>query len=190
MTARPRGLVAAAVAGVVLGACSSTPEVDPRVAANCPQPRLVAGLDETGAWTDPDLRAANQRLWRATLQPPQVSCRIEGDLLIADIGVSILASPGPASTGEPAVVRYFVSVGDGRGQILDKQTFSVAIALDGTQIGSLERLQQRLPLGAGQPVTGYEVLIGFEPTAAQIEAVRRQELERAQTTTPVVPPTP
>lgn len=190
MTRAGRALAAAALAGAVLAACSSTPEVDPRIAANCPKPRLVAGLDETGAWTDPDLRAANQRLWRATLQPPQVTCRLEGDLLIADIGVSILATPGPASRGEPAVVSYFVSVGDGGAQILDKQSFTVAIALDGTQIGSLERLQQRLPLGAGQPAGGYEVLIGFEPTSAQIEAVRRQELERAARTTPITQPTP
>jgi hypothetical protein len=90
--------------------------------------------------------------------------------------INVVAELGPAAKTRRVSVPYFVAIVDGKNNILAKSTFDAAIDFpEGRRrAGVSEETEQRIPLPAEAQGVDYEVLIGLQLTADQIEFNRRK----------------
>ena len=93
--------------------------------------------------------------------------------------LSIDATRGPAAETDRLSVPFFVAIAGPERQIVAKEVFTAQIVFedDGVRERTEEEIEQWIPLGPGEFVLGYETLIGFQYTAAQLEELRRAETE-------------
>ena len=91
----------------------------------------------------------------------------------------IYATRGPAAGTDRLSVPYFVTIVGPRRQIVAKEVFIAQIAFDEDDASALteEEIEQWIPLGPGEFGLGYETLIGFQLTPAQLDDSRRPETE-------------
>ena len=88
----------------------------------------------------------------------------------------IAALRGPAAVGPTVEFPYFVAIVGPDQTILVKQVFRSPIAFEKNRrrAGALEQTDQTIPMQAGQTGSDFEVLIGFQLTAAQLDYNRQQ----------------
>ncbi|HBM90908.1 MAG TPA: hypothetical protein DD400_03405 [Rhodospirillaceae bacterium] len=156
----------------VLAACSS----NKGPLRLCPQ---VASLRELDSAQDYGREEASEKnlVAVATLE------RIEGQCEYDDDGVEILfdlkmaAQKGPRLGGEQVNFPYFISVVSPQGEVLDKKMMSEQFIFeDGVEeVKKIEPLRIFLPLDEGEDASTYRVLLGFQLTPEQIEAVRGEK---------------
>ena len=109
------------------------------------------------------------------------SCRREGAATVTTtITVSLELARGPASTSRTADVSYFVAVSEGE-RILDKQVFRLAPEFP----ANTDRLRLRgdeielqLPISATKQASAYQISVGFQLTASELEENRRRMARR------------
>ena len=91
----------------------------------------------------------------------------------------IYATRGPAAETDRLSVPFFVALADPGRQIVAKEVFTAEIAFDadGASAQTVEEIEQWIPLGPGEIGAGYETLIGFQLTPAQLEDTRRSETQ-------------
>ena len=91
----------------------------------------------------------------------------------------IYATRGPAAETDRLTVPYFVALADPGRQIVAKEIFTAEIAFDadGASAQTVEEIEQWIPLGPGEIGAGYETLIGFQLSPAQLEDTRRSEAQ-------------
>jgi len=108
-------------------------------------------------------------------------CKRDGGAIVSSsIIVSLELSRGPAASGRTADVSYFVAVTQGE-RVLDKQVFRLnpefppntdRLRLRGDEI------ELRLPISEGKPASVYQVSVGFQLSAAELEDNRRRQQRR------------
>ncbi len=88
----------------------------------------------------------------------------------------IAALLGPAAGGATVELPYFVAIVGPDQAILAKQVFRSPIEFEKNRrrAGALEQTDQTIPLAEGQTGADFEVLIGFQLTAAQLDYNRQQ----------------
>ena len=91
----------------------------------------------------------------------------------------IYATRGPAAETDRLSVPFFVALADPGRQIVAKEIFTAEIAFDadGASARTVEEIEQWIPLGPGEIGAGYETLIGFQLSPAQLEDTRRSEMQ-------------
>ena len=91
----------------------------------------------------------------------------------------IYATRGPAAETDRLTVPYFVALADPGRQIVAKEIFTAEIAFDadGASARAVEEIEQWIPLGPGEIGAGYETLVGFQFSPAQLEDTRRSEAQ-------------
>ena len=91
----------------------------------------------------------------------------------------IYATRGPAAETDRLSVPFFVALADPGRQIVAKEVFTAEIAFDadGASARAVEEIEQWIPLGPGEFGLGYETLVGFQLTPAQLEDTRRSEAQ-------------
>ena len=91
----------------------------------------------------------------------------------------IYATRGPAAETDRLSVPFFVALADPGRQIVAKEIFTAEIAFDadGASARTVEEIEQWIPLGPGEIGAGYETLIGFQLSPAQLEDTRRSETQ-------------
>ena len=91
----------------------------------------------------------------------------------------IYATRGPAAETDRLSVPFFVALADPGRQIVAKEIFTAEIAFDadGASAQTVEEIEQWIPLGPGEIGAGYETLVGFQLTPAQLEDTRRSETQ-------------
>ena len=91
----------------------------------------------------------------------------------------IYATRGPAAETDRLSVPFFVALADPGRQIVAKEIFTAEIAFDadGASAQTVEEIEQWIPLGPGEIGAGYETLVGFQLTPAQLEDTRRSEAQ-------------
>ncbi|TWB21318.1 hypothetical protein FBZ89_105191 [Nitrospirillum amazonense] len=131
----------------------------------CPTVAIVRDASSVG------VPGANGQLSYTAVMP-----NIEGRCEYAEKGVTMTeelrvgASTGPAYTGGPLPLTYFVAVTNADRKILTKQTYNVTLDVSTGSGGSVERLTQFIPLSPEVDGRYYEVLVGFQLTPEQLEA--------------------
>ena len=103
----------------------------------------------------------------------------EGGGVEVEFALPIFATRGPAAETDRLSVPFFVAIaGPGR-QIVAKEIFTAQIVFedDSASAQTVEEIEQWIPLGPGEYGLGYETLIGFQYSAAQLEELRRGETE-------------
>ena len=103
----------------------------------------------------------------------------DGGGVEVEFALSIDATRGPAAETDRLSVPFFVAIAGPDRQIVAKEVFTAQIVFedDGARARTVEEIEQWIPLGPGEFGLGYETLIGFQYTAAQLEELRRAETE-------------
>ena len=103
----------------------------------------------------------------------------EGGGIEMELALPIYATRGPAAETDRVSVPFFVAIAGPDRQIVAKEVFTAEIVFedDGARARTVEEIEQWIPLGPGEFGLGYQTLIGFQYTAAQLEELRRAETE-------------
>ena len=103
----------------------------------------------------------------------------EGGGIEVEFVLPVYATRGPAAETDRVSVPFFVAIAGPDRQIVAKEVFTAEIVFedDGAHARTVEEIEQWIPLGPGEFGLGYETLIGFQYTAAQLEELRRAETE-------------
>ena len=91
----------------------------------------------------------------------------------------IRATRGPAAESDRVSVPFFVVLTDPNRQIVAKEVFTAEIAFeaDSASARTVEEIEQWIPLGPGEFGVGYETLVGFQLTPAQLEESRNPKAQ-------------
>ena len=103
----------------------------------------------------------------------------EGGGVEVEFALSIDAIRGPAAETDRLSVPFFVAIAGPDRQIVAKEVFTTEIVFedDGARARTVEEIEQWIPLRPGEFGLGYETLVGFQYTAAQLEELRRAGTE-------------
>ncbi len=165
------GLVALAAA--LLAGCSSMGGEKLNLA--CPKVGILGEAARVtvfgaGAGQGPTNVAAN-----AVVGDFSGNCTYDETGVTIDVSVALVAERGPALVGDQVALTYFVAISKPDGTIVTKQVFPTTIEFKGNapRAGSREDLQPHIPLAKGVDARGYQVLLGFQLTPAQLDYNRR-----------------
>lgn len=153
---RRLALLTASLVG--LGACAGSSGAD-RVNA-CPATRIAVPSDRIGH-ADNDGRIR----YIATMGSLTSDCRQVDDQVEVDISFDLTAERGPAFTGRPVRLTYYlVTIGPDR-EIVDKKLVNIRLDLDDDRIatGVREDLTVRLPASRDPGGANYSLYLGFQP---------------------------
>ena len=103
----------------------------------------------------------------------------EGGGVEVAFALLINATRGPAAESDRLSVLYYVALVDPGRRIVAKEVFTAEIAFDadGESAQKVEEIEQWIPLGPGEIGVGYETLVGFQLTPAQLEELRSPATE-------------
>lgn len=166
------GLLAAGLAGL-LAACDT---LFPSPQGPCPTVSIVGDAARLTQYREGPGRDLTDVRYRAEISNVQFSCRYRRDGgLTAALAIDIVATRGPAAEDGSGNFPFFVAIADSRQNILAKEVFDSAIEFAPRQrrAGVREEIDQELPLAGEDSGANYEVLVGFQLTAEQLEQNRR-----------------
>ena len=91
----------------------------------------------------------------------------------------IRATRGPAAGSDRVSVPFFVALADPSRQVIAKEVFTAEIAFeaDSASARTVEDIEQWIPLRPGEYGAGYETLVGFQLTPAQLEESQRPQAQ-------------
>lgn len=100
----------------------------------------------------------------ARLSDAKGDCTFDKTGINVTMNVSLIAQTGPAMTGQTADFAYFVAILDPDGKIIAKKVFPAPITFaDGQKRrGSVETIDQRIPLADYHQAGKYRVEVGFQ----------------------------
>ena len=103
----------------------------------------------------------------------------EGGGVEVTFDLPIYATRGPAAETDRLSVPFFVAIAGPSRQIVAKEIFTAQLIFEtgSTSTQTVEEIEQWIPLGPGEIGVGYETLIGFQLTAAQLKELRRPKEE-------------
>ena len=103
----------------------------------------------------------------------------EGGGVEVTFALPIHGARGPAAGTDRVSVPFYVAIADPGRQIVAKEVFSAQLIFeaDAASTQTVEEIEQWIPLGPGAFGAGYETLVGFQLTPAQLEELRRPKEE-------------
>lgn len=104
-------------------------------------------------------------------------CEYFDDHVQVAMRLSILAERGPAAGSNEADLEYFIAIADPEERILNKEVFTtnVTFPTGGSQAGTVETLDYRIPLDQLAAGRFYRILVGFQLTPEQLEYNRTRQ---------------
>jgi hypothetical protein len=113
----------------------------------------------------------------ATMKKIEGSCTYQSDGVEVLFDLTMEAKKGPRLGGETANFPFFVSLVSPDDEVLSKETMTESFTFtEGKeQIEQIEPLRVFIPLSETEDASNYRVLLGFQLTPDQIEAVRAKE---------------
>lgn len=159
-----------ALAALLLAACASNPPLPPPPAV-CPTALILDGAERTTSYRPSDERSPSALRYLAVLTHLRSSCRYSDQGVDVDLALDLIAERGPASTGDPVQLTYFVATIGPNREILSKQLFDseITFAKDEDLAGVAEQLTLRLPPLAPEQVQDYDLFLGFQLDDAQLQ---------------------
>jgi hypothetical protein len=161
----------AAVAGAALAGCSTKSD-----ASDCPR---LAVLDDVGKLTkfrEGAGRDLTDVAYTARVAKADGFCTTEKSSVKVEMTVQLVVERGPAATGAPADLQYFVAITDAARRVIAKEVFPARIPFEANQriSGSNEEIEERIPLPAGAEPSDYSIVVGFQLSPEEIEYNRRR----------------
>ena len=107
------------------------------------------------------------------------NCTYDETGVTVDVSLFLVAERGPAMTGGALPLNYFAAVIDPMGNTLTKTQFDTTIDFTGNspRAGSREDLEPHIPLAKGKDARGYQVMVGFQLSRAQLDANRKADIK-------------
>ncbi|WGF86432.1 hypothetical protein [Marinivivus vitaminiproducens] len=155
----PSGLLhglPALAALAVLGACSSAPPPTP-----CPTVAIADGAARRDVYEPGRAGDLEGRRYGASLGNIGGNCTSDGTDTVVDFTVDLFVQRGPAADAQSIDVPIRVGVIDPNGQIIERETVTARVPLQGEGVTIRQPLTQRIPGVSGETVAGYAVLLGF-----------------------------
>ncbi len=112
---------------------------------------------------------------RAQIMDYAGNCTYDKTGVTVDVSLVMVAERGPAMVGTTLPLSYFAAVVSPDGSVGVRQPFETTIEFNGNtpRAGSREDLQPHIPLAKGADARGYQVVVGFSLTQAQLDANRK-----------------
>jgi hypothetical protein len=160
-----------ALAGAALAGCSTAKDD----AKDCPR---LAILDDVGRLTkfrEGPGRDLTDVAYTARLTNADGFCTTDKSGVKVEMKVSVVVERGPAASGSPVDLQYFVAITNADRQIVAKEVFPTRIPFEANQrvAGSVEEIEERIPLPRGADPSDYSIVAGFQLTPEEIEYNRR-----------------
>ncbi len=162
--------VSAGLAALLLAACASSAPPPPPPPA-CPAALVLQGAEHTTSYRPGSQRSPSALRYLAVLNHLQSTCHYDDQGVDVDLALDLIAQSGPAATGDPVQVTYFVAtIGPDR-QILSKQLFNseIVFAKGEDLAGVAEQLTLRLPSVTPERASAYGLYLGFQLDDAELE---------------------
>ncbi|UEM20582.1 hypothetical protein JL100_026470 [Skermanella mucosa] len=98
-------------------------------------------------------------------------CEYGRDGVTVNLNLVLGAERGPGTRDTQGAYRYFVAITDPSGRIVAKREFDTTIDFSPNvgRGGSIEELQQQIPLPEGASAANYGVVVGFQLDPAELE---------------------
>ena len=140
----------------------------------CPQIGILREANQVTLYRPGGKGAADVEA-RAQIVDYAGNCTYDEDGVTVDVSLILVAERGPALAGTAVPLRYFAAIVDPAGTITARQQFDTVIDFTGNvpRAGSREDLQPRIPMPRGKDGRGYQVMVGFQLTQAQLDANRK-----------------
>jgi hypothetical protein len=167
--ASARLALAAALAVAAGAGCSGGGDQEPP-APLCPEVAIINGLE---SFERQGTDGSGELAYRVAMENIDGACRAEGEDLVVDIRIDLVAQPGPALASGTLELPYFVSVSRPDGEVIDRQDFvgRVAVPPGARSAGVTETFTQRF-VGLAAGAADYQVLFGF--ALPEDEALRQR----------------
>jgi hypothetical protein len=148
-------------------------------AVACPPARLLAGTAHITLAAPADAASTGgiPDAYEADMVSAKTSCRRDNDRWAVSVQVRATAGAVGAAPRRTVHVPIFVAMTEFSRRVLDKKVVEVPVTLDPrVPRVSIERTIEGIsaPLSALHPGPGYEVLVGFQLTPAQLKANRQR----------------
>lgn len=144
----------------LLSACTKNPFLV--TTSHCPAVAIVSNTGNLTRFAGED-RNASDVVFNASISSISVDCE-EGSGIYANIGLSIIATGGPANTESSVSLPYFVALMRDNNLITSKKIYESRLNFNGAQgrAGSRESVVVRFDDIEVSRRYDYEVLIGFQ----------------------------
>jgi len=149
---------------LALAGCNSNEGFTP----GCPN---VAIVRDAGTYRMPG--TDGQVAATAVMSSVRALCEYEDTGVTVNAVMTVTASPIQGQSVSSVPVEYFVAVLDPARNVLAKQIFGVTVPINGDTGAVAEELVQFIPAPKTVDARYYEVLVGFQLPAEQVEANRR-----------------
>ncbi len=162
-------MVGPGLAALLLAACSSSPPPSPPPA--CPAALVLDGAERTTSYRPGSDRSPSALRYLAVLSHLQSTCHYDDKGVDVDLALDLIAQTGPAATGDPVQLTYFVATMGPDRRVLSKQLFDseIVFAKDEDLAGVAEQLTLRLPAVTPEQASAYNLFLGFQLDEAELE---------------------
>ena len=158
-----------AVAGALsLGACTRYTE---GTNLTCPRAVMLAGTETQTRFAPGAARTDANVIAQIEIDNIQYSCQVATRQALAGVAFDVRAARRDVSLVGDIDVPYFVAVTDVNGTVVAKQNFTTRLHfLPGVStVTALERIQETIPLAAGQRAVGFEIIVGIQLTREELD---------------------
>ena len=140
----------------------------------CPKVGILRDANQVALFRPGGKNAADVQA-RAQIVDYAGNCTYDETGVTVDVSLVLVAERGPAMIGSSLPLSYFAAIVTPEGAIGTRQPFDTTIDFTGNtpRAGSREDLQPHIPLAKGVDARGYQVLVGFRLTQAQLDANRK-----------------
>jgi len=157
-------LAAFVITAIALMACASESD-EAREAGGCPSGAALADAATVTKLRPGGGKDLTDVVMTAELAKPEVGCDYDKDesKVEAKFSFPVTVRRGPAATGEPQTLTYFVAVVDLDNNVVAKQSFARDISLEQTAVSFSENPDAIVfTIPKDKKPVGYEVLVGFQ----------------------------
>ena len=166
-----------AIAAFLLWGCSTDPNKDTEKTGGCPNGAVLAEASTVTKLRPGGGKDPTDVVLTAEMAAPILSCDYDKDAGTVQVSLNfpMTVKRGPAATGAPQSLSYFVAVVNSDNNVVTKRDFSHELTLD-QSIGSLNETPEEttFTVAKGKKPIAYEVLVGFQLTHDELAYNRAQ----------------
>ena len=160
----------AAVAGLALVALGGCQTYVAGGIGTCPQFLFLGGAERVTLFRAGSTRAPADVTYKAEMARLGSSCEMKPNVVRAHLvfDVDAARAPGPRTNLN---LRYFIAVTTADGALVAKHAFIVSVPFfDQAATGTVtEKIQETIPLAAGQRANAFQIYVGFQVNDEELE---------------------
>lgn len=138
---------------------------------DCPTTAAVGDARTLSKFRDGPGRDLTDVRYHVRLVDVASKCSYDRKGVIVQMLAGFALELGPANPDRNATYEFFVAITDPANQIIAKRIFTTSLAFPGNvgYVEHREELEQRIPLPKGGGAADYQVIIGLQLTADELE---------------------